>query len=112
MFGVDRLGDEVIGSLFHRVDGIFNGTVGADHNDRKLRSLLGQLPKNLNSPHFRHLEIQEHQSRLVFFNLGQSFRTVRDRRNRASHSLQSHAQEPTRGSIIVDDQHARSSRRA
>ena len=65
MIEIERLGDEIISALFHRLHGPLDGAVGGDHDDSRLTAALAQILQNLESVFNRHLDIEQDHVRGV-----------------------------------------------
>jgi hypothetical protein len=110
VIGVKRLGDEIISAFFHRRHCAVDGTMGRNDHDGKSPPNTPQVAQHLDAAHLRHLQVQQHQSRLMLLDLDQRFLAVGGQRDLASQRPQTHLQQPTRRRVVVDDQHARSRR--
>ena len=67
-----RLGDVIISAGFHRFHGHFGGSVGGDHNDQRFLGIVRQAFQQGDSVFAGHIDIGEHEVRLVHFDSGSS----------------------------------------
>jgi len=65
------LGDEVVGPLPHRLDGVLQAPVGRHHDDGGRDPLSPDPLEELDAAHLRHLEVQEDEGGVELRELGQ-----------------------------------------
>ncbi len=104
---VDGLGDEVVGSLLHRLDRRFHGAMGGDDDDRNADRFLAQRAKHLDPAHLGHSQVQQHQVRHVAPDCRQSLLAVAGRGHVACQWTKPGLEEPARGRVVINDQHPR-----
>ena len=59
VFGIERLGDEVVGAGFDRFDGALDAAVGGDQNDRQVVVRLAHVAQHFDAVHVGHLIIEQ-----------------------------------------------------
>ena len=62
MIEIKRLGDKIIGALFHRLHRALDGAVGRNHDDGRLTAAPAQILQHLEAAFNRHLDIEQNHS--------------------------------------------------
>src|SRR5690606_13611557 len=106
LFGLERLGDVVVGACLHGFDGQVVTAVRAHHDHRRVAAFGPQGGEQIHAAHARHANIGDDEVGAEAVDEGHGLLTIFGRLDLVALSTQEGAQDQAQILLVVDDQNA------